>query len=90
MVTDNEITPEHLDAKFFTRLPKVLLKSLIVTIQHLKKMLDEMMKKREGIYLVQTQRRKVTLRSTAERISIPNTSLQRRLNSWGYSVSEVL
>ena len=89
MVTDNEITPEHLDAKFFTTTQGAF-EEFDCDYPTFKKMLDEMAEEKEKEYILFKLRGEKSLRSAAERISIPNTSLQRRLNSWGYSVSEVL
>lgn len=89
MVTDNEVTPEHLDAKFFTTTQGAF-EEFDCDYPTFKKMLDEMTEEKEKEYILFKLRGEKSLRSAAERISIPNTSLQRRLNSWGYSVSEVL
>lgn len=89
MVTDNEITPEHLDAKFFTTTQGAF-EEFDCDYPTFKKMLDEMAEEKEKEYILFKLRGEKSLRSAADRISIPNTSLQRRLNSWGYSVSEVL
>jgi DNA-binding NtrC family response regulator len=89
MVTDSEITPEHLDAKFFTTTQGAF-EEFDCDYPTFKKMLDEMAEEKEKEYILFKLRGEKSLRSAAERISIPNTSLQRRLNSWGYSVSEVL
>jgi DNA-binding NtrC family response regulator len=89
MVTDNEISPEHLDAKFFTTTQGAF-EEFDCDYPTFKKMLDEMADEKEKEYILFKLRGEKSLRSAAERISIPNTSLQRRLNSWGYSVNEVL
>ena len=89
MTPAKEISPDHLDARFFQSSQNGA-EVFDCNYPAYKKILDEMLEEKEKEYILYKIRGAKSLRAAAKRISIPNTSLQNKLNSWGYSVSEVL
>lgn len=89
MVPDEEITPDHLDAKFFDNTPEDM-DDFNCDYPAFRKMLESLLEEKEKEYILHKIRGAKSLRSAAKSISIPNSSLQDKLNAWGYSLREVL
>ena len=89
MTPEDEITPDHLDAKFFNNTPQDI-DDYSCDYPAYRKMIEGRLEEKEREYILHKIRGAKSLRSAAKSISIPNTSLQDKLNNWGYSVREVL
>lgn len=80
MTPGEEIRPENLDAKVFNATKKSAR-----TYSQFKDFLKKEMEEKEREFLVSNIRRFPSIRAAAEALAIPNTSLQRKLNEWGYT-----
>ena len=89
MVPNSEITPDDLDAKFFNNTPQDI-DDFNCDYPAYRKMIEDLAEDKEKEYILHRIRGAKSLRAAAKSISIPNTSLQHKLNNWGYSVKEVL
>jgi DNA-binding NtrC family response regulator len=74
-----EIRPEHLDAKLFNS------NKTASTYSQFKDSLKKEMEEKEKEFLLEKIRAYPSLRAAAKALAIPNTSLQRKLNEWGYT-----
>ena len=89
MTPDEEITPDHLDAKFFNDEGHEI-GNFNCDYPSYRKSLEQFLEQKEKEYLLHKLRGSKSLRSTAKTISIPKSSLQDKLTAWGYTISEVL
>ncbi len=89
MVPDEEITPDHLDAKFFNNTPENVDDYSCDYLAY-RNLLDEIRDEKERDYLLYKIRGAKSLRAAAKSISIPKSSLQDKIKSWGFTAQEVL
>ncbi len=89
MVVEDEITPDHLDAKFFQNANQDV-SNLDCDYPTYKNVLEKMIEAKERDYILFKVRGAKSLRAAAKLIDIPKSSLQDKLNNWGFSVQEVL
>ena len=78
-----EIKPEHLDAKIFDAD-----KTTSMSYPQFKNLISKELEEREKEFLITRVRAYPSLRAAAKALSIPNTSLQRKLSEWGHSSKE--
>ncbi len=79
MTPEDEIRPENLEARIFNASRRAA-----DTYPQFKESLKKEMEEKERDFLVSKIRRFPSIRAAAEALAIPNTSLQRKLNEWGY------
>jgi len=76
---EEEIKPQHLDAKMFDTN-----KESTLSYPQFKNLINKETEEREKEFLISRVRAYSSLRAASKALSIPNTSLQRKLSDWGY------
>ncbi len=79
--SEEEIKPQHLDPKVFDKS-----KANNLSYPQFKDLLAKEFEEREKEFLISKVRSFSSLRAASKALSIPNSSLQRKLSEWGYKL----